>query len=120
MKKKLAIVIGSDIRSYGGGEKYIIELCKRLRNYDITIYLPKKDKDLRLNENEIRNIVKAKLKYFKAFSFPISQDNIPFTLSGLLALSNLSKYDVIYIADPSIFILFIIPLILRLKKHIRK
>ena len=36
--KHLAIFSGSDIRAYGGGEKYIIELVKRLKNFDTTVY----------------------------------------------------------------------------------
>jgi len=35
-KTKSAIFTESDLRNFGGSEKYIVELCKRLKAFDIT------------------------------------------------------------------------------------
>lgn len=114
--KHLAIFSGSDIRAYGGGEKYIIELVKRLKNFDTTVY-SFVDKDaIRLNNKKIKKILKAKLICYNAITIPISKERLPLTLSGLSVLKQLYKYNTIYITDPSAPTIFMILLYTKFKK----
>jgi glycosyltransferase involved in cell wall biosynthesis len=118
-KTKLAIFTGSDIRSFGGDGKYIIELSKRLKNFDITIFSYKDDRSKRVDESEIKKILgrgrRVKIRFFNVITIPISKERIPLTLSGLHVLSNLSNFDSIYITDPSIPTIFMILSSLRVK-----
>ncbi len=102
-KNKLAIIAGSDMRSFGGGEKYIIELVKRLRGFDITVYSCRDDNTVRISNEEINKMLQSKLIYFKAIHF--IKDNIPLTKSGLRMLKDLANYDTIYVTDSSPFML---------------
>ena len=115
--KRLAILTGSDIRAYGGGEKYIIELVKRLKGFDITVYSFINKKEIRINDKEIKKMLKAKLTYYNAITIPISKERLPLTLSGLSILNQLCKYDTIYIIDPSVPLIFMVLTSTGLKRH---
>jgi len=119
-KTKLAIFTGSDLRSFGGGEKYIVELCKRLKAFDITVFSYEDDKSARLSKSEIKALLKAKLKFFKTFTIPILKERIPFCFSGLKILSNLDTFDSIYIIDPSVPTIFMILMYLKMKRAKKK
>ena len=99
--KNLAILTGSDIRAYGGGEKYIIELVKRLKNFDTTVYSFVDKDNIRVNDKKVKKSLKAKLVYYNAITIPISKERLPLTLSGLSMLNQLCRYDTLYITDPS-------------------
>ena len=50
--KHLAIFTESDIRAYGGAEKCIIELVKRLKYFNITIYSSVNKDIIRVNDKK--------------------------------------------------------------------
>jgi glycosyltransferase involved in cell wall biosynthesis len=116
-RTKLAIFTGSDIRNFGGGEKYIIELSKRLKNFDITIFSYKNEKNKRVKESEVKKLLKEKVKitFFKAITIPILEERIPLSFSGLRVLWSLNGFETIYITDPSSPTIFMILLFLRIK-----
>jgi len=115
-KTKLAIFTGSDLRSFGGDGKYIVELCKRLKAFDITVFSYEDDKSARLSKSEIKALLKAKLKFFKTFTIPILKERIPFSFSGLKVLSNLDTFDSIYVTDPSVPTIFMILMFLKINR----
>jgi len=115
-KPKLAIFTEGDLRSFGGAEKYIVELCKRLKAFDITVFSYKDDKSARLSKSEIKNLLKAKLEFFRSFTIPILKERVPFSFSGLKVLSKLNSFDSVYITDPSIPTIFMILIFLKVKK----
>ena len=114
--KHLAIFSGSDIRAYGGGEKYIIELSKRLKDFDTAVYSFVDKDTIRLNNKKIKKILKAKLIYYNVIKIPISKERLPLTLSGLSVLKQLYKYNTIYIIDPGAPTVFTILLYIKFKK----
>jgi len=115
-KTKLAIFTGSDLRSFGGGEKYIVELCKRLKAFDITVFSYEDDKSARLSKSEIKALLKAEIKFFRSFTIPILKERIPFSFSGLKVLSNLDTFNSIYIIEPSVPTIFMMLMYLKMKK----
>ena len=114
--KHLAILAGSNIKAYGGGEKYLIELVKRLKDFDITVYSSANRNIVRVNDEKIKKMLKAKLIYYNAITIPISKESSPLTLSGLSMLKQLCKYDAIYITNPSAPTIFMILLYVKLRK----
>ncbi len=117
MKKvKLGIIAEGDMRSYGGGEKYLIELSRRLKNFDITIYSYLNTKNARIGIEKLKKMSKAKIKFFKSFSLPILKERLPLTISGISLLLELDKYDSIYITDPSMPTIFMILIFLKLRR----
>ena len=115
-KTKLAIFTEGDLRSFGGSEKYIVELCKRLKAFDITVFSYEDDKSARLSKSKIKALLKAKLRFFKTFTIPILKERIPFSFSGLKVLSNLDTFDSIYVIDPSVPTIFMILICLKIKR----
>ena len=115
--KHLAILSGSDIRTYGGGEKYVIELVKRLKKFDKTVYSFVDKDNIRFNNKEIKNMLKAKLIYYNTLKIPlILKRSVPLTLSGLHMLNQVCKCDTVYIMYPSAPIILMILLYTKLKK----
>ena len=114
--KHLAIFSGSDIQAYGGGEKYIIELVKRLKNFDTTVYSFVDKDNIRVSNEKIKKMLKAKLIYFNTIKIPISKERLPMTLSGLSILNQLYKYDSVYIMDPSSPTIFMILMSIKLRR----
>lgn len=115
--KRLAILTGSDIRAYGGGEKYVIELVKRLNGFGITVYSFIDKNQIRIKDKKIKKMLKAKLIYFNTITIPILKERLPLTLSGLFMLKQLCKYNTIYIVDPSVPTIFIILIYIKFKKQ---
>lgn len=115
--KRLAILTGSDIRTYGGGEKYVIELVKRLNGFDITVYSFIDKNEIRIKDKKIKKMLKAKLIYFNTITIPILKERLPLTLSGLSMLKQLWKCNTIYIVDPSVPTIFIILIYTKFKKQ---
>ena len=116
MNKRLAIFTGSDIRAYGGGEKYVIELVKRLKNFDITVISYTQNMDLRLSSHEAKKMLNTRLVFYRAFTLPISNERLPLTKSGLKILSDINRFDSIYIADTSLPLIIAILIMLKLKR----
>ena len=112
----MAIFASGDIRTYGGGEKYVIELVKRLKNFDITVISYNQNIDLRLSSHEVRKMLNARLLFYKAFTLPISNERLPLTKSGLKILSDINKFDSIYIVDTSLPVIIAILIVLKLRR----
>jgi len=116
MSNKLAIVTGGDIRSFGGGERWVIELVKRLKNFDVTLFSFNDKKNIRLTYNNLNNVVNVKIKRYAVFFIPILEERLPITMSAIKELSSLYKYDTVYIMEPSIATITLIMLLLKLKR----
>lgn len=115
-KKKLAIILGDDIRVFGGVEKFTIELCKRLKDWDVSIFSCDLKNNLRVNSHFINKIVRGRIIKYKVFVIPILMDRVPLTLSGLKMLSDLKNYDAIYNIDPSITTNLLLTIIAKINK----
>ena len=101
-KNKIGIILSSDVREFGGGERYILELYKKLKNFDITILSCNKNVNThRLKYWQFRKL--KKIEFYKAFRIPILNENMLLTVSGIKMLMNLKRFDVIYSLDQSIF-----------------
>ena len=115
--KNLAILTGSDIRAYGGCEKYIIELVKRLKDFDTTVYSFVDKDNIRFNNKEIKKMLKAKLIYYNTLKIlVILKEPLPLTLSGLHMLNQVCRYDTVYVIYPNAPIILMILLYTKLKK----
>ncbi len=115
--EKIAIICGADIREWGGGERYVVELSKRLAtDFKITIFSRKENKNLRVNEKIIKKICPATLVFFKELYIPVSMDWIPLTFSGIKMIKSLNKFGTVYIMDHSIFTIGLILFYLKFKK----
>lgn len=115
-KKRLAIILGDDIRAFGGIERFTIELCKRLKDWDVSIFSCDLKNNLRVNSHFINKIVRGRIIKYKVFVIPILMDRVPLTLSGLKMLSDLKNYDAIYNTDPSITINLLLTMIAKINK----
>ena len=97
---KLAIITGSDIRCFGGGEKYVLELANRLKNFNITIISRIGKTSLRLSTEEISKMTKAKIKFYNAPKVPIlGVQFMLFSLNGWKMAIRLKDFDVVYGLD---------------------
>lgn len=115
--RNLAIIAGGDLRSWGGGERYVVELSKRLtNNFKITVFSRKENKNLRISDDLLKKILPAKLIFFKEFYIPISIDWLPLSFSGLKMIRGLNKFDTVYIMDHSIFTIGLVLFYLKMKK----
>lgn len=111
--KRIAIFAGSDLRSFAGG-RYIIELTKRLKDFDSTIFSPTDAPKQYLSKEQLSSMTSASFVYYNTFRFPITKENTPLTSSGIRALSNLANFDVVYLTDSSVFVILCATLICRL------
>ncbi len=100
--KKVAIFTGLDIRSFGGGEKYAIEMSNRLKKVDITFFSYRSGGEHRLSEAEVQKLTRSRIVYYNAIHVPVLVGRLPLTISALLAIHSLGEYDVIYNYDPSL------------------
>ena len=96
----LAIITGGDIRYFGGGEKYVLELANRLDDCDITIFSRVEKTNIRLNNKDLNNITKTKIRFYNSPNIPILNTRIMlFSLSGLRVITELKKFDAVYSLD---------------------
>ncbi len=110
MENKVGIILSSDIREFGGGERYTLELCKRLKNFDITILSCNKNtKTHRIKSVQFKEI--RKIEFYKAFKIPVLNENLLLTVSGIKMLMNLKRFDVVYSLDQSIFTMIFLSLV---------
>lgn len=94
----VAIFTGSDLRNYGGGEKYVIEMSNRLidSEFNVTLFPYKSERSVRISLKEVKVLTKADFEYYNAIEIPEILERIPFTISALKIFLNLKKFDVIY------------------------
>ncbi len=102
--KKLAFLTGSDLRSFGGGEKDIIGLSNKLKNFDVTIFSFRSNFGNRVTYEVIkaRTDPRVKIFYFNAYSMPLVNNRLPLTYTGLKTILRLKDFDVIYSMNSSI------------------
>jgi glycosyltransferase involved in cell wall biosynthesis len=98
MPEKLAIITGSDIRLFGGEERYIIELAKSLKDLDITIFSGKVAGISSDKKETIKNLG-LNLVFYDSVKIPVTLETLPLSSSFLLSLKN---FDYIYLTDPSL------------------
>jgi len=110
--KKLAIISGSDIRSFGGGEKWIIELYKRIQNFQTTIFSCREDNTKRIDDEKLVNL---NIIYFKSIKLLAPLYRSP-TFIGMVNLQKISTYNTIYLMDPSLPIIMFLIITLKLKR----
>ncbi len=102
MMPKVAVFSGSDMRTFGGGEKYITEFINRLSGFDVTIFSYKGKEPFRMSLEQVRKVVKADIAYYNAPEIPIAKERVMLTLSGIETLRKLKAFDVVYCLDNSL------------------
>lgn len=94
VRKRVAIFTGSDIRSYGGAEREVIRIVKKLRNdIDIKVFsvFDKNNKNLRVDERFIQQqLDQSSLVWYKGKKIRLLKDIVPFQLLDV------SGYDKVY------------------------
>ncbi len=115
--QKLAIFTGSDMRTFGGGEKYVAELANRLKGFDITIFSYRGKPPFRQTPQELSKFVKADIQYYNAPQIPLVKERFMLTSSGLSTLGKINHYDVVYCLDNSFFTNFILSLGSKVHKY---
>jgi glycosyltransferase involved in cell wall biosynthesis len=101
--RRLAVFSGSDMRTFGGGEKYVVELINRLRGFDVTIFSYRGRPPFRQTGGRIKKMVNAEIEYYNAPEIPVLKERFMFTRSGFEVLSKLKEFDVVYSLDDSFF-----------------
>ena len=113
--KKLTFIT-NPLNNYGGGEVWVLEVCKELyKIYDITILDPHTNKkDYRVSDNYINYILKKRKinrLIFSNYGIKSNIEGYPFTLlipkigSFYLILKTIKNSDVIYCLSSNPFIL---------------
>ena len=118
--KKVAIFTGLDIRVYGGGETYAINLANELinsGNFCAEIFSPVgKRTHFRNSLENIKKLTAVGISFFSAPEIPILQERFPLTISGLKTMSKMRNYDVIYNEDPSLMTNFMLLIVSKIYK----
>ncbi len=99
---KLAIFTGGDLRTFGGGERWALELINRL-SINTSIFSYKEKNNLRITKNNIRKLPLSEVHYYNVFTIPILKERIPMLFSWLKVITILREYQIIYNLDPSLF-----------------
>lgn len=96
--KTIALISGSDLRFYGGGEKDIIQMANNLDGYKILLYSFLSRTDNRMSHEEIEALTEehVTLIYYHSFEVKYARDSLPFTLSGFRFLFGLKKACAVY------------------------
>ena len=98
---KLAIFAGSDMKTFGGGEKYVIEFINRLPEFDTTIFSYHGKPPFRMTLNKLAKMVNADISYYSAPEIPLLKERVMLTISGFRTLGKLKDFDVVYCLDNS-------------------
>ena len=95
---KAAVFTGSDLRSFGGGEKDIVGWANKIRNIHLAIFSLADESNMRMSYNDIRALLNPDIDiiYYDAIKFRFLRDIIPLTPTGVKALFSLRNYDVVY------------------------
>lgn len=99
---RIGIFTGRDLRYFGGGERYAIELSKELiqRGIDVTIFSQQESKELKLTKEQIDQKTNAKIVPYRMLRIPYSNDTVIFSMK---LVKELSPIDTIYCIDQSPF-----------------
>lgn len=99
---KVAIFTGSDLRTYGGGEKEAIGIANRIEGYQITLMSFRDITNLRRELDEVRDLIKhsVKIEYYSSFIFNTHRDLNPFSIATIRVLLELRHYDSVYSMHP--------------------
>jgi glycosyltransferase involved in cell wall biosynthesis len=97
--RNIAIFTGVDIRTFGGGERYAIELANRLKDSNVTIF-SNIEKNNRVTTEEIEKMLhnNVKLKFYNTIKLPILKI-CPLTYSFLKSILDIKNFDVVYNMD---------------------
>lgn len=101
IKMQLAIFTGGDLRTFGGGERWVSELISRL-SVSTSIFSYKEKTNLRLNKKDIEKLHISKVYYYNVITIPLIKERIPKIFSWFKTISILMDYQIIYNLDPSI------------------
>lgn len=98
MSTKVAVFSGSDMRSFGGGEKDIIGWVNGVAELDFTIFSFLDKSNLRITFEEVRKLIKptVKITYYRAQKINLLRDLLPLSFSGFRALSSIRKFQTVY------------------------
>ena len=98
-KLHVGLFTGSSITTFGGGERYIIELSNELKmkGIDVTIFTQGHGRKENMNIEQIRKMTEADIKPFRCI-YTKATPTIPF-----FKYRDFSKLDCIYNMDESIF-----------------
>lgn len=110
---RAAVFTGSDLRSFGGGEKDLIGWANKVRGFSVTIFSFCDSSNVRVSRNEIMTMIspQVNVSYYRAIKIKYVRDLMPFSFSGLRSLWSLRKYDVVYSMHQGIFLNGIIVLV---------
>jgi len=112
---RVAIFTGSSITSFGGAERFAIELANELikRGIYVECFTPKDDSETKISLSEIQGMCAAKIIRFNKVPFKFVP-TIP--IFNLKTLRHLKKMDVIYNIDESMFMGLFLSVYSRIKK----
>ncbi|MEM3503962.1 MAG: glycosyltransferase family 4 protein [Nitrososphaeria archaeon] len=114
--KTIAIITGGSLFYWGGGEKYALELAKRLsKDFNITIFSKTESSERRVNNNFIKTQLEThdnvKIFYYKTFLFPIIREYIPRISSFITLIKKLKTIATVINIDSSIGSLLLLSLL---------
>lgn len=97
-RTRVAVFTGSDLRSFGGGEKDVVGWVNNVKGFDLTIYSLLDKSNQRMTFEQIRNLVSPGIDivYYKAYRVKFLRDIIPASLSGIRALWSLREFKTVY------------------------
>lgn len=119
MKTRVAILSGLDLRAFGGGERWVIEVCKHLKRSNrcsIEVYSVGDNKcPLRVTKEFIEKLMpRVKIYWLKFLKIPIVGHVFPIDIRVIKLALMLRKYDVIYSLNTSPTILLLLLLLHKL------
>lgn len=116
MNTKLAVMTGSDLRSYGGGEKDIIAWTNLIACDYITIFSLEDSSNVRLSYDQIHSMISERITivYYDAIKIHSISDLIPSSLVSLRKILSCRNYDVIYSGNSGVFFNFLLTLLCRI------
>jgi glycosyltransferase involved in cell wall biosynthesis len=104
--QKIAIFTGSDLRSFGGGEKDVIGLVNAAKDLDITVFSLIDNKNARMTYDEIFKLLpsKSSVMFYSALKSKFLRDIFPISLSGVKVLFKLKQYHTVYSMHQGLFL----------------
>jgi glycosyltransferase involved in cell wall biosynthesis len=104
--QKIAIFTGSDLRSFGGGEKDVIGLVNAAPDLDITVYSLIDNANARMTFDAIFKLLqnKSSVVFYSAIKSKFLRDVFPFSFSGLKVLFGLRRYHAVYSMHQGLFL----------------
>ncbi|MCL4328945.1 MAG: glycosyltransferase family 4 protein [Candidatus Thermoplasmatota archaeon] len=95
---RAAIVAGSDMRSYGGGEKDIIGWVPKIDDFEMAVFSPADGVNLRVTKEQIDSLMEGKVPvvYFNALRITFLRDLLPIGLDSVRNILLLRRYNTVY------------------------